>query len=44
MLPYKLFAKVGVNQIGIDTILAESGCTKASRYSSFKGRTRDRIS
>jgi AcrR family transcriptional regulator len=33
---YKLFSKEGVNQIGIDTILAESGCAKASLYSNFK--------
>ena len=33
---YKLFSKEGVNQIGIDTILTESGCAKASLYSNFK--------
>ena len=33
---YRLFSKEGVNQIGIDTILAESGCAKASLYSNFK--------
>jgi AcrR family transcriptional regulator len=33
---YKLFSKEGVNQIGIDTILAESECAKASLYSNFK--------
>jgi AcrR family transcriptional regulator len=33
---YKLFSKEGINQTGIDTILAESGCAKASLYSNFK--------
>jgi AcrR family transcriptional regulator len=33
---YDLFSKEGINQIGIDTILAESGCAKASLYSNFK--------
>jgi len=33
---YKLFSKEGVNQIGIDTILTESGCAKASLYGNFK--------
>ena len=33
---YKLFSKEGVNQIGIDTILTESRCAKASLYSNFK--------
>src|ERR1700745_1359085 len=33
---YQMFSKEGVNQIGIDTILAESGCAKASLYSNFK--------
>ena len=32
---YDLFSKNGVNQIGIDTILAKSGCAKASLYSNF---------
>jgi AcrR family transcriptional regulator len=33
---YDLFSRDGVNQVGIDTILAESGCAKASLYSNFK--------
>ena len=33
---YDLFSKDGVNQVGIDTILAKSGCAKASFYSNFK--------
>jgi AcrR family transcriptional regulator len=33
---YDLFSKDGVNQVGIDTILAKSGCAKASLYSNFK--------
>jgi AcrR family transcriptional regulator len=33
---YDLFSKQGVNQVGIDTILAESGCAKASLYSNFE--------
>jgi AcrR family transcriptional regulator len=32
---YDLFSKNGVNQIGIDTILAKSGCAKASLYTNF---------
>jgi AcrR family transcriptional regulator len=32
---YDLFSMNGVNQIGIDTILAKSGCAKASLYSNF---------
>lgn len=35
---YDLFSKNGVNQIGIDTILAKSGCAKASLYSNFDGK------
>jgi AcrR family transcriptional regulator len=33
---YELFAKDGVNQVGIDKILAQSGCAKASLYGNFK--------
>ena len=32
---YDLFAANGVSQVGIDTILAKSGCAKASLYSNF---------
>lgn len=32
---YGLFAEQGIGQVGIDTILAESGCAKASLYSNF---------
>jgi AcrR family transcriptional regulator len=35
---YNLFSKNGVNQVGIDTILAESGCAKASLYSNFDNK------
>src|SRR6201997_163503 len=33
---YDLFSREGVSQVGIDTILAKSGCAKASLYSNFK--------
>ena len=33
---YDLFARDGVSQVGIDKILAKSGCAKASLYSNFK--------
>src|ERR1700752_4042919 len=33
---YELFSKDGISQVGIDTILAKSGCAKASLYSNFK--------
>jgi AcrR family transcriptional regulator len=33
---YDLFSKDGVSQVGIDTILAKSGCAKASLYTNFK--------
>ena len=33
---YELFSRDGVSQVGIDTILAKSGCAKASLYSNFK--------
>jgi AcrR family transcriptional regulator len=33
---YGLFSKEGVNQVGIDSILAKSSCAKASLYSNFK--------
>ena len=32
---YDLFSRDGVSQVGIETILAESGCAKASLYSNF---------
>lgn len=35
---YDLFAKNGVNQIGIDAILAKSGCAKASLYGNFNSK------
>lgn len=33
---YDLFSRDGVNQVGVDKILAKSGCAKASLYSNFK--------
>jgi AcrR family transcriptional regulator len=33
---YDLFSKDGVSQVGIDSIIAKSGCAKASLYSNFK--------
>jgi AcrR family transcriptional regulator len=33
---YDLFSRDGVSQVGIDTILAKSGCAKASLYSNFR--------
>ena len=35
---YDLFATNGVSQVGIDTILAKSGCAKASLYSNFQSK------
>ena len=35
---YDLFANNGVGQVGIDTILAKSGCAKASLYSNFQSK------
>jgi AcrR family transcriptional regulator len=35
---YGLFATNGVNQVGIDTILAKSGCAKASLYTNFESK------
>jgi AcrR family transcriptional regulator len=35
---YKLFTHQGVGQVGVDTILAESGCAKASLYRNFKSK------
>lgn len=35
---YDLFAEQGVSQVGIDTILARSGCAKASLYGHFKSK------
>lgn len=36
---YKLFSRYGVNQIGIDRVLKESGCAKSSLYKYFKSKT-----
>ena len=36
---YALFSANGVKQVGIDTILAKSGCAKASLYSNFDDKT-----
>ena len=35
---YELFSTNGVNQVGIDTVLAKSGCAKASLYSNFDSK------
>jgi len=35
---YELFSKEGVGQVGIDVILAHSGCAKASLYDHFKSK------
>ena len=35
---YDLFSARGVNQVGIDTVLAKSGCAKASLYSNFNSK------
>ncbi len=35
---YDLFAEHGVSQVGIDTILAKSGCAKASLYNNFDSK------
>lgn len=35
---YELFAEQGISQVGIDTILARSGCAKASLYGHFKSK------
>jgi len=35
---YNLFSKDGISQVGIDTVLAMSGCAKASLYSNFKNK------
>jgi AcrR family transcriptional regulator len=35
---YDLFATNGVSQVGIDTIIAKSGCAKASLYSNFDSK------
>src|SRR5262249_30254496 len=35
---YELFATQGINQVGIDAILARSGCAKASLYGNFKSK------
>lgn len=35
---YDLFSANGVNNVGIDTILAKSGCAKASLYGNFRSK------
>jgi AcrR family transcriptional regulator len=35
---YELFSRHGISQVGIDTILARSGCAKASLYSHFDSK------
>lgn len=35
---YELFAVDGISQVGIDTILAKSGCAKASLYGNFSSK------
>jgi AcrR family transcriptional regulator len=35
---YELFAAKGVGQVGIESILAKSGCAKASLYSNFDSK------
>ncbi|MFA3919024.1 TetR/AcrR family transcriptional regulator [Ruegeria hyattellae] len=35
---YRLFSSRGISQVGIDTILAESGAAKASLYKHFKSK------
>ncbi|HEY0122576.1 MAG TPA: TetR/AcrR family transcriptional regulator [Rhizobium sp.] len=35
---YRLFSSQGVAQVGIDTILADSGCAKASLYNNFPSK------
>jgi AcrR family transcriptional regulator len=35
---YDLFARNGISQVGIDTILAKSGCAKASLYDNFDSK------
>ncbi|WP_426437173.1 TetR/AcrR family transcriptional regulator [Bradyrhizobium genosp. P] len=35
---YDLFSRQGVAQVGIDTIIAESGCAKASLYNNFSSK------
>jgi AcrR family transcriptional regulator len=35
---YELFARNGISKVGIDTILAKSGCAKASLYDNFDSK------
>lgn len=35
---YDLFTKAGIGRIGIDAIIAKSGCAKASLYANFKSK------
>jgi len=36
---YELFAAQGVNRVGVEAILARSGCARASLYSNFASKT-----
>jgi AcrR family transcriptional regulator len=36
---YELFAAQGVNRVGVEAILARSGCAKASLYCNFASKT-----
>ena len=35
---YELFSTNGVNQVGVDAVLAKSSCAKASLYSNFNSK------
>jgi AcrR family transcriptional regulator len=35
---YELFTKTGIGLVGIDAIIAKSGCAKASLYANFKSK------
>jgi len=35
---YELFTKKGISQVGVDAIVARSGCAKASLYANFKSK------
>jgi AcrR family transcriptional regulator len=35
---YELFTKKGIAQVGVDAIVARSGCAKASLYANFKSK------
>src|SRR5689334_17261605 len=36
---YDLFTKKGIAQVGVDAIVARSGCAKASLYANFKSKS-----